>query len=89
MLEEEEPSPAAEKVTVVVPPIAQTFISRNPCTFVGVPKDPGLEYLAYLSFRAALESGFNFYPNLSINQNKKRVQKWRNKIVTQISAPFP
>lgn len=56
---------------------------------MGVPEDQELEDLAYPGFRAALESGFNFDPNWSVGQNKKRVQEWRDKTRTQISAPLP
>lgn len=78
MLEEEEESTrAAEEISIDVPPVAQPIISRNSSTFVGVPEDSGLEDLAYLSFRAALDIGFNLDPTISIKQNKKRVHEWR------------
>ena len=71
--EEEEGRPAAGQVTFFAPAVAQLIIRRNPGTFVGVPEDPELEDLAYPGFRAALDSGFNFDPNLSVEENMRRV----------------
>lgn len=56
---------------------------------MGLPKDQDLEDLAYPSFRAALESGFNLDLTLPIDQNKKRVQEWRDKAKAQTSALSP
>ena len=74
--EEEEDHPAAKQVTIANPPVAQPVLRHNSGTFVGLSGDPGLEDLAYLGFRAALDSGFDFDPNLSPKANKRKVQEW-------------
>lgn len=76
MLEEEEDdTPAADEVTIIVPPVTQPIVSRNSDILVGVNEDPGLKDLVYPRFRAALDSRFNFDPNLTFDQNKKMVQE--------------
>lgn len=85
----EGPDTAIEDITFANLLIVHPIIIRNPNTFVGLPKDQDLEDLAYPGFRAALESGFNFDLTLPIDQNKKRVQEWRDKAKAQTSALSP
>ena len=77
VLSSEESNHDVEEVTLVDLPVVQPIITRNPSTFMGVPEDWELEDLAYPGFRAALDSGFHFDPYLPIDQNKKRVQEWK------------
>lgn len=65
----------AEFVSVAHPPVAQPIVCQNPVVL--------WEFLRILSrrscfpgCRAALDSGFNFKPNLSIGENRRRVQEW-------------
>ena len=86
--EEEEDHSAAEQVIVANPPVAQPVLRHNSSTFVGLPGDPRLEDLAYSGFRAALDSGFDFDLNLSLEANKRRVLEWRGRTSAQVSILF-